>query len=446
MPNKYDVFISYSRKDSDTVNFIVRCIENAGFRVWIDKDGIESGEGFKRVIVNAMENSSVVLFFSSENSQQSPWTAKEVGLAVSLGKHIIPIRLDSSSYNKEILFDLVNIDFVDYTDSSKHEAVLKKLIKSLEKYCAVKSHDTDFKINAHEHIGHPGSKARYKRYVIISAIALVVVALVGIGAYLLSSKDKTTIAEMENIERKMVIPVGDSQFIMYYVKPGSFWMGAQSNDETCRNYNEEAAEEEGNVHKVILDGYYISESEVTQAQWIAVMGDKDLPEWSNEVGVGDNYPVYNITYTDVQMFAAKLSAMTGRNFRLPTEAEWEWAARGAHDKCYTYSGSNRIELVAHYDNEDNTPKILHEVKTKQPNELKLYDMSGNVWEWCSDYWEETYKPDSIKNPQGPSMGQEHVNRGGAYESLARRCRVTTRRSRPTEYKSIHLGFRIVMTK
>ncbi len=446
MANKYDIFISYSRKDSDKVNAIVNYIEKAGFHVWIDKNGIESGEGFKHVIVNAIENSSVVLFFSSENSHHSPWTAKEVGVAVSLKKHIIPIHLDSSNYNKEIMFDLVNIDFIDYTDPSKHEAVLQKLIKSLEKHCSI---DADVKISRdfsfHETVSHKGN-SRNNRNIFIVAITLIAIILIGIGYYVFKNDTDMSIAEIEDIERRIDVQIENSQFTMYYVKPGTFWMGAQSNDAKCRNYNEEAAEEEGNVHKVTLDGFYMSETEVTQAQWIAVMGNNNLPEWSQEIGLGDNYPAYGVSFTDAQVFTAKLSAITGRKFRLPTEAEWEWAARGAHDKCYTYSGSNNIDLVANYDNEDNAPKTLKEVKMKQPNELKLYDMSGNLWEWCSDYWEDTYKSDSIKNPQGPSMGEEHVNRGGAFESLARRCRVTTRRSRPTNYTSKHLGFRVVMTK
>lgn len=439
---KYDVFISYSRKDSNEIKPFVSCLENAGFKVWIDKDGIESGEAFKHVIVNAIEDSSVLLFFSSESSNQSKWTTKEIGVATQLRTPVIPVKLDHSGFNKEILFDLVNTDYIDYTDKRYHEASMAKLLSSVSKLCSKPLADTPIVTERQKnrttgkHIG-----------LIVAALVLTTIS-VGITAYFFLKKEEPKAAlvaeQADKTQHKLEIPVGDEKIILYYVKPGTFWMGAQSDDEACLNYNEDAAIEEGPVHKVSLDGYYISETVVTQGLWTAVMGNAN-EKWTKEIGLGRNFPAYHVSYTEAQIFIAKLNALTGHQFRLPTEAEWEWAARGAQEKSYVYSGSNNIDLVAHYVNDKSpTPKKLHEVKQKQANELKLYDMSGNVWEWCSDFWTDTYPADSVHNPQGPQSGLEHVNRGGAFESLERRCRTSARRSRPTEYSSVHLGFRIAM--
>lgn len=128
-----DIFISYSRHDSDVVNEFVTLLEQEGCSIWIDRDGIESGDAFKKVILRAIKESSIVLFFSSEFSNQSEWTAKEIGVAVKYKKHIIPIMLDSASFNEEVEFDLINLDYIDYSDASKRVQMKEKLVKSLKK-------------------------------------------------------------------------------------------------------------------------------------------------------------------------------------------------------------------------------------------------------------------------------------------------------------------------
>ena len=127
----YDVFISYSRYDTEVVDEFVATLEAEGFSVWIDRDGIESGEAFKRVILRAIKESQVVLFFSSEHSNQSDWTAKEIGVAVKYKKHIIPIKLDDSNFNEDVEFDLINLDFVDYADDSKRTGMKERMLKTL---------------------------------------------------------------------------------------------------------------------------------------------------------------------------------------------------------------------------------------------------------------------------------------------------------------------------
>lgn len=138
-----DVFISYSRKDEKAVQGVVDRLEADGFKVWIDKDGIESGDAFKRVIVNAIENSSVVLFFSSESSNKSPWTAKEIGVAIYEEKPIIPVKIDKAKYNSEIKFDLINKDYVEFRDGVLPEEMYRRLVKSLRSKCGHKKEETE---------------------------------------------------------------------------------------------------------------------------------------------------------------------------------------------------------------------------------------------------------------------------------------------------------------
>lgn len=131
----YDVFISYSRKDKKMVDMFVDRLTTEGFTVWIDKDGIESGDAFKHVIVNAIEQSKVVVFFSSEASNSSTWTSKEIGVAIYENKPIIPVRLDNAKYNSEIKFDLINLDYIDVRGGSSSEEVYGRLIRTLRHRC-----------------------------------------------------------------------------------------------------------------------------------------------------------------------------------------------------------------------------------------------------------------------------------------------------------------------
>ena len=214
--------------------------------------------------------------------------------------------------------------------------------------------------------------------------------------------------------------VNGVSFTLKLVEGGTFQMG--SNDSDAEN-------DEKPVHNVTLSSYYIGETEVTQALWQAVMGSN--PSYFK----GDNLPVELVSWNDCQEFIRKLNQKTGKNFRLPTEAEWEYAARGGKkSRGYKYAGSNTLRDVAWfgqwngetYDN-GNSGEKTHAVKTKQANELGLYDMAGNVWEWCSDwYGSDYYGKSSSTNPQGPSSGSHRVLRGGSWGNSARYCRVSSR--------------------
>lgn len=227
-----------------------------------------------------------------------------------------------------------------------------------------------------------------------------------------------------------VLNVDGVTYDMIMVKAGTFTMGATSEMKDPSSF-------EKPTHQVTLtNDYYIGKTEVTQALWKAVMGNS--PSYFN----GDNLPVESVSWNDCQEFIFKLNSMSGQNFRLPTEAEWEFAARGGNNSNhYQYSGSNKLGDVAWYDG--NSGNKTHTVETKQPNELGIYDMSGNVYEWCSD-WFGNYSSSSLTNPTGPNSGSGRVNRGGSWVNDAGLCRSSFRSGSTPGYSSRNLGLRLVL--
>ena len=249
--------------------------------------------------------------------------------------------------------------------------------------------------------------------------------------------------QMQSLTKdEKIFKVKGVSFTMKLVEGGTFQMGATSEQ------GSDAYDNEKPVHSVTLSNYYMGETEVTQALWQALMGSN--PSQFE----GDNLPVNQVTWNDCQEFIRKLNQKTGKNFRLPTEAEWEYAARGGKkSRGYKYSGSNTLRDVAWfgqwngytYDN-GNSGEKTHAVKTKSPNELGLYDMSGNVWEWCSD-WYGSYGSSTQTNPTGSSSGSSRVLRGGGWLSRAGNCRVSFRRSNDNYVSGFYYcGFRLCLSE
>ena len=221
---------------------------------------------------------------------------------------------------------------------------------------------------------------------------------------------------------------------MVYVQGGTFTMGATNEQ------GSDAEDREKPAHNVTLSSYYIGKTEVTQELWQAVMGNN--PSYFK----GNRKPVERVSWSECEAFITKLNSLTGKKFRLPTEAEWEFAARGGiKSKGYKYSGSNTLDDVAWYI--DNSGNTTHEVGTKSPNELGLYDMSGNVYEWCNDWYDFQYYSSSPSNhPTGPSSGTNRVRRGGCWYFNASYCRSSNRVSSSPGNRFDVLGLRLCLSE
>ena len=214
---------------------------------------------------------------------------------------------------------------------------------------------------------------------------------------------------------------------MVFVQGGTFQMGSES-----------GVEDELPVHSVTLSDYYIGAYEVTQAQWREVMGGNRSAHSDC-----DQCPVEQVSWDDVQEYIELLNSMTGKLYRLPTEAQWEFAARGGREgKGYIYSGGNDLSKLGYY--EENAEGETHIVGKKRPNELGIYDMSGNVWEWCSDRYG-SYTSAPVSNPQGQSKGNYYVIRGGGWDIDAQGCRTSYRHRENPGYWNRSLGFRVVLS-
>jgi len=211
-----------------------------------------------------------------------------------------------------------------------------------------------------------------------------------------------------------------------FVQGGTFSMGSNESDD------------EKPIHSVTVSDFYIGKYEVTQKEWMAVMGNNP----SNFKG--DDLPVEKVSWDDCQEFIRKLNAKTGKKYRLPTEAEWEYAARGGNkSNRYKFSGSDNLGSVAWCS--ENSNSKTHPVGTKQANELGIYDMTGNIWEWCSDWYDAKYYGSSPStNPQGASSGSDRVFRGGGWSYLASYCRVAFRYLNTPDYRDYFIGFRLAL--
>ena len=299
--------------------------------------------------------------------------------------------------------------------------------------------------------------------VLIIVLAAVAAFALGMGGYYLYKKNKdnaTSSSQSSDVYQSkssggvaekskkdyLIEQVNGVKFKMVKVEGGTFTMGAQS--------GQAVENDEYPAHEVTLGDYYIGETEVTQELWRAVMNE-DIDEHRNRAeadfpyscslhGYGDDYPMYYVSWDECNMFISRLNEITGKTYFLPTEAQWEYAARGGKKSHnYSYSGGNTPDNYAWFGASTDTG-VSHRVKTKQPNELGLYDMSGNVWEWCSDRYG-AYSSSSQTNPSGPSSGSDRVVRGGCWRSDPDGIRITKRHHNDRKRHFSRFGLRLALS-
>ena len=323
--------------------------------------------------------------------------------------------LKTGKHNIEVTAD----DYVDYSGTFAVNSSSRSVSINLQE---VPGYDVTFSCNVPSALlsidGVPNGTASGTRFLKTGNYSIRVTADNYVdysGTFAVNSSSRSMSITLEEVPARFsdgVLTIKGVRYEMVWVEGGTFRMGATSEQGSGIPDGEKP------VHSVTLSGYYIGKTEVTQALWMAVMG-------SNPSRFkGDYLPVEQVSWDDCQEFIRKLNALTGQNFRLPTEAEWEFACRGGNNsRGYKYSGSNDIDNVAWYDG--NSGYKTHPVATKLPNELGIYDMTGNVWEWCSD-WYGDYSSGAQTNPKGPYDGSARVYRGGSWGSRTRYFRSSSR--------------------
>ena len=395
-----EVFISYKSNDptldniDETVaNELCKAIEAAGISCWIAPRDIEPGaRSYEGAIIRAIKDCNVMLLVFSKLTNDSDDVFKEVANAARRRKQIIPFKIDNSEPNDDFEYHLGSVQWVDAHGDYRQK--IPELINALK-----------------HKLGKQDDGQRDNGQTIMAD------APVTMGS---KSEEPT----------RLTFNVKGVSFNMIRVEGGIFTMGATPEQGWNAQYNEKPA------HQVELSTYLIGEIQVTQELWTAVMG-KNPSEYK-----GDLRPVDSVSWEDCQKFITRLNKVTGRHFRLPTEAEWEFAARGGNkSKGFKYAGSNNIDEVAWY--AYNTSKETQPVGRTKGNELGLYDMSGNVWEWCQD-WYGQYSSNAQSNPKGSSSGYYRVSRGGSWGNSATHCRVAYRFLNTPSGPESSLGLRLAL--
>lgn len=457
----YDVFISYSRRDyqdengnvipGNIISKIKDVLSKNGITYWIDEDGIDSGDEFARLIIRSIKDSNVVLFVSTENSNRSEWTRKEIASAISYKKKIIPLKYDDTPFNDSLLLYLADLDFISYGKNG--DKALNRLVTSIKKYLdglkPAKPEAPVTTVNAVKpepaQQEEPKSKSKLRNILLISVFAAAVIYALVMTIVNVNTKKSSRANMAENIEVKAdEVTIGPAkEESKPDVKP-------EAKPEVKPESKPESKPEQKPVEKpvekkdlknttidvkgvkvdmVVVKGngrvgdFLIAKYEVTQGLWKAVMGEtvaeqRDKLDHSFKLrGEGDNMPMYYISWDDCQEFINKLNAMTGKKFRMPTEAEWECAARGGAQETGDKYGWY----------EDNSNGGTHEVGEKRPNSLGLYDMVGNVSEWCKD-----------------KKDYDRVVKGGDWASTLEHCEVSNRTYLDSSVRSDATGLRLAL--
>ena len=384
--SKNNIFISYSRRDFDEVKELYNTIKSRikGINIWFDITGIESGDEFDEKIINAIDNSEIVLFALSDNSINSKWTKDEVMYAKNTGKRVVPVLLKGGQLKGWFLFNFGRIDCIDLSN----ELQRNKMYANFCQWFGLHQDNNSFIENTEKQVGN---------------------------------------------QIQSPIPQGSpcSPIHFVHVEGGVFEMGATIEQ------GKDAFESEKPYHTVRLSSFLISETPITVSQYrdYCKASGKEMPP-APSWGWIENHPIVNVSWFDASQFASFYGC------RLPNEAQWEYAARGGNmTKHYKYAGGNSPSLIGWF--ADNTYQMsTAPVKTKLPNELGLFDMSGNVYEWCSN-WKYDYSKEGPNDPEGPSEGVIKSSRGGSWHSSSRSLRVTNRDDDPPEFFSHNVGFRVI---
>ena len=433
----YDVFISYSSKDKAIANAVCHVIETYGIRCWIAPRDIPPGTEYADVIANAIHSCRIYIIIFSQFSSISKWVKSELNLAMDEQLCIIPFRIDDTPLQGSNKLILNKIHWIDAYPS--YEKKLDELAINVLNIIQQQNNEKEKSehSNGRRTINHKMPKWRYIWCVLILLIlgvAILSFKYIKIGETYFDYDfygEKISISYSNDMQADALKDILDN---MIYVQGGSFIMGATEKDK--KYFVEQDKYSSSQVH-VELDDFYISKCELTQHQWNNIIGNNIQLQQ-----IDDKFPMYNISWNDCVKLIDTLTVLTGLQFAIPSEAQWEYAARGGNkSKDYLYSGSDAVEDVGWVSSLDNS---LHKVGIMDGNELELCDMTGNVSEWCGDFFAEEYKEYNVKNPIGPKDGKLRVIRGGNICSEVYESKITTRQWANPNYPATYTGVRLVI--
>ncbi|MBS1786342.1 MAG: SUMF1/EgtB/PvdO family nonheme iron enzyme [Acidobacteria bacterium] len=412
MSDEIRIFISYAREDQPRVQELYDLLVDAGYYPWLDREHIHPGQRWEPIIKSALKKSHFVLVCLSATSiNKRGFLQKEIKQALEQAQEkleddvwLIPARLDDC----DVPDALAQIQWVDLFDDDGFRLLLAAMEYQLKK----------------ENIPPPSAQPKQKPKP-ASPPAIKPPEPLIISQPLVQRMLQSHQAVIEQPNRFSITLAKGMSIEMVNLTGGEFTMGGDRFDwEQPR-------------HQVTVSPFAIGQYQVTQAQWRAVMGDN--PSQFQ----GYNLPVENVSYEDIQSFLKKL----GTAFRLPTEAEWEYAARAGTDTEYCFGDDEKL-LGEYAWFSENSDSKTHPVGLLKPNQFGLYDIHGNVWEWCSDwygsgYYAECQQKGVVADPQGPRAGASRVIRGGSWVNGAVGCRSADRDYGAPGLRSDSLGFRLV---
>jgi Uncharacterized conserved protein len=398
----HDVFISYSSQDMKAAQAICHVLEQKEIRCWMAPRNIPPGSDYGDVIDDAIKSCKVVVVIFSETAAESQWVKGELNIAFEEQKTIIPFRLDNTPLKGQNRVMLNKTHWIDaYPDYKiKFNDLVAAVALSVGK-----------EVHLEEDPPLPPKPKDYKKPIIIGVISILIIAAISFIYPFVAKQIHSFTYDKQGLHVKikgLTTPQEEAVATlldnMVLVDGGTFTMG---NTEEMTDYLTEQDSLSNTIHEVELDKFYICKYEVTQKQWRAF-----FPTEGKCIADGEDTAMDMLSWEDAKAFADTLSTISGLRFALPTEAQWEFAARGGtKSHHYIFSGNDDATEVGWTSFEELTS--AHEVGGKRYNELDLYDMTGNVMEWCSDYFD-LYSPEKVLNPQGPSKGINRVLRGGDF--------------------------------
>lgn len=398
----HDVFISYSSQDMKAAQAICHVLEQKEIRCWMAPRNIPPGSDYGDVIDDAIKSCKVVVVIFSETAAESQWVKGELNIAFEEQKTIIPFRLDNTPLKGQNRVMLNKTHWIDaYPDYKiKFNDLVAAVALSVGK-----------EVHLEEDPPLPPKPKDYKKPIIIGVISILIIAAISFIYPFVAKQIHSFTYDKQGLHVKikgLTTPQEEAVATlldnMVLVDGGTFTMG---NTEEMTDYLTEQDSLSNTIHEVELDKFYICKYEVTQKQWRAF-----FPTEGKCIADGEDTAMDMLSWEDAKAFADTLSTISGLRFALPTEAQWEFAARGGtKSHHYVFSGNDDATEVGWTSFEELTS--AHEVGGKRYNELDLYDMTGNVMEWCSDYFD-LYSPEKVLNPQGPSKGINRVLRGGDF--------------------------------